>query len=71
MGVNMPARTVVFNSIKKYDGTEIRYLKPGEYIQMAGRAGRRGKDKRGTVIIRCSDEKLPDVTILKEITKGE
>ncbi|XP_056287810.1 helicase SKI2W [Pseudoliparis swirei] len=53
MGVNMPARTVVFDSIRKHDGTGFRNLLPGEYIQMAGRAGRRGLDPTGTVIILC------------------
>ena len=51
MGVNMPARTVVFDSIRKHDGMQFRDLLPGEYIQMAGRAGRRGLDTTGTVII--------------------
>uniref|UniRef100_A0A4W4F3Q7 SKI2 homolog, superkiller viralicidic activity 2-like n=1 Tax=Electrophorus electricus TaxID=8005 RepID=A0A4W4F3Q7_ELEEL len=53
MGVNMPTRTVVFDSIRKHDGTGFRNLLPGEYIQMAGRAGRRGLDATGTVIILC------------------
>ncbi|KAM3596251.1 uncharacterized protein V6R79_011106 [Siganus canaliculatus] len=53
MGVNMPARTVVFDTIRKHDGTGFRNLLPGEYIQMAGRAGRRGLDATGTVIILC------------------
>ncbi|KAF6036501.1 hypothetical protein EB796_005177 [Bugula neritina] len=33
MGVNMPARTVVFDSIRKHDGINFRDLKPAEYIQ--------------------------------------
>lgn len=49
MGVNMPARTVVFDTIRKHDGTGFRNLLPAEYIQMAGRAGRRGLDTTGTV----------------------
>ena len=56
MGVNMPARTVVFDSIRKHDGKEFRTLLPAEYIQMAGRAGRRGLDTTGTVIILCKNE---------------
>jgi superfamily II RNA helicase len=48
MGVNMPARTVVFDSIRKHDGKQFRTLLPAEYIQMAGRAGRRGLDSTGT-----------------------
>lgn len=53
MGVNMPTRTVIFNSTRKHDGIQFRDLLPGEYIQMAGRAGRRGHDTIGTVIILC------------------
>lgn len=57
MGVNMPARTVAFDSTRKYDGNEHRNLNPAEYIQMAGRAGRRGQDDTGTVIILCKPNK--------------
>lgn len=32
MGLNMPARTVVFTSIKKFDGTTQRFITGGEYI---------------------------------------
>ena len=35
MGVNMPARTVVFDAIRKHDGKEFRTFLPAEYIQMA------------------------------------
>ncbi|KAF9405403.1 hypothetical protein HW555_013843 [Spodoptera exigua] len=55
MGVNMPARTVVFDETTKYDGLQRRVLAPAEYIQMAGRAGRRGLDDTGTVIILCKE----------------
>ena len=40
-----------------------RLLETSEYIQMAGRAGRRGKDETGTVIILCKG-KLPDYSDL-------
>ncbi|KAH8119970.1 antiviral helicase [Phellopilus nigrolimitatus] len=49
MGVNMPAKCVVFSGIRKHDGRSFRTLEPGEYTQMAGRAGRRGKDTTGTI----------------------
>ncbi|XP_066597704.1 superkiller complex protein 2 [Prorops nasuta] len=71
MGVNMPARTVVFDSIIKYDGNEFRDLHPTEYIQMAGRAGRRGHDKTGTVIIKCKDDTVPKIETLKKMMCGE
>ncbi|UKJ90467.2 ATP-dependent RNA helicase [Theileria orientalis] len=51
MGLNMPAKTVVFTNLKKWDGRELRYISSGEYIQMSGRAGRRGLDTIGVVII--------------------
>ncbi len=49
VGINMPACTVVFDSLEKYDGIGFRYLKAREYHQMAGRAGRRGIDTIGYV----------------------
>lgn len=56
----MPARCVVFSSIRKHDGKAFRTLLAGEYTQMSGRAGRRGLDPTGVVIITVGDE-LPDV----------
>ena len=52
VGVNMPTRTVIFTELSKYDGyaNDFRNLTTAEYLQMAGRAGRRGKDTEGTVI---------------------
>lgn len=51
MGLNMPARTVIFTSLRKFDGEKARWIRGGEYIQMSGRAGRRGLDKKGTTIL--------------------
>ena len=42
--------TVIFAALSKFDGQGFRYLSSGEYIQMSGRAGRRGLDTRGVVI---------------------
>ena len=50
MGINMPAKTCIFTSLRKYDGQEYRMITSGEYIQMSGRAGRRNKDAKGIVI---------------------
>lgn len=66
----MPARTVIFDSITKHDGRENRNLLPAEYIQMAGRAGRRGSDKEGTVIILCKG-KVPSSLELKDMMMGK
>uniref|UniRef100_A0A7S1AV33 Superkiller viralicidic activity 2-like 2 n=1 Tax=Noctiluca scintillans TaxID=2966 RepID=A0A7S1AV33_NOCSC len=61
MGINMPAKTVVFTNTRKWDGVEYRMLLSGEYIQMSGRAGRRGKDDRGLTIIMFDAKVEPEV----------
>ncbi|KXS11346.1 antiviral helicase [Gonapodya prolifera JEL478] len=69
IGLNMPARTVLFTSVRKWDGRDTRWLGSGEYIQMSGRAGRRGKDDRGIVILML-DEKM-EPSIAKGMLRGE
>jgi superfamily II RNA helicase len=50
VGINMPTKTVVFTALEKFTDGSLRPLRSAEYTQMAGRAGRRGKDVRGLVI---------------------
>ncbi|KAK3435348.1 hypothetical protein EUGRSUZ_C00066 [Eucalyptus grandis] len=69
MGLNMPAKTVVFTAVKKWDGDSHRYIGSGEYIQMSGRAGRRGKDARGICIIMI-DEQM-EMNTLKDMVLGK
>lgn len=49
LGVNMPACSVIFDELEKFDGVDFVYLMTREYNQMAGRAGRRGMDEVGYV----------------------
>ncbi|MFN8423405.1 MAG: DUF3516 domain-containing protein [Anaerolineae bacterium] len=49
-GVNLPIRTVVFTGLSKYDGEKVRILRVRDFKQIAGRAGRKGFDDRGTVV---------------------
>lgn len=51
LGINMPARTVVVGRMSKWDGRRRRMLIPNEFQQMAGRAGRRGMDPLGHVVV--------------------
>ncbi|KAL2614758.1 hypothetical protein AAZV13_08G025300 [Glycine max] len=69
MGLNMPAKTVIFTAVKKWDGDSHRYIGSGEYIQMSGRAGRRGKDERGICIIMI-DEQM-EMNNLKDMVLGK
>ena len=69
IGLNMPAKTVVFTSVRKFDGIAQRWVTPSEFIQMSGRAGRRGLDERGIVIMMI-DEKM-EPAVAKEVVRGE
>jgi len=70
IGVNMPTKTVLFSDLEKYDNKGLRSLRTDEYLQMSGRAGRRGLDKFGSVIILPTME-LPDQTSFKNILTGK
>jgi superfamily II RNA helicase len=50
LGINMPARTAVFASLRKFDGVDFDWLRTRDYLQMAGRAGRQGIDDEGLVV---------------------
>ncbi|KAI0020384.1 rRNA-processing arch domain-containing protein [Xylariomycetidae sp. FL0641] len=69
IGLNMPAKTVVFTKVTKFDGVSNRPLTSSEYIQMSGRAGRRGLDERGIVIMMVDDKLEPDTA--KNIVVGQ
>ena len=60
VGINAPTKSAIFTKLSKFSENNNRYLRTDEYLQMAGRAGRRGLDKTGTVII------LPIENIVKE-----
>ena len=51
VGINMPAKTVCFEALRKFDGRSFRPVTSKEYFQIAGRAGRRGIDIEGFVYI--------------------
>ena len=51
LGINMPARTVVIESLTKWNGSAHVSLSAGEYTQLSGRAGRRGIDTEGHAVV--------------------
>ncbi|KAI5644940.1 DEAD/DEAH box helicase domain-containing protein [Phthorimaea operculella] len=69
MGLNMPARTVVFTNCQKFDGKDFRFITSGEYIQMSGRAGRRGLDDKGIVILMIDQKVTP--AVVKGMVQGK
>lgn len=64
IGLNMPAKTVVFTNVRKFDGDKFRWISSGEYIQMSGRAGRRGIDERGICILMVDENLEPSTAKL-------
>ena len=69
MGINMPAKTVVFTTVEKWDGEQTRWLGGGEYIQMSGRAGRRGIDEKGITIMMLN--KKMDQAVCRNMLNGK
>ena len=65
LGINMPARTVIFDELRKYYGQFFSALKTRDFYQMAGRAGRRGIDKEGFVYSRVN----PRYTSFQEVKR--
>ncbi len=70
IGINMPARSVVFTALEKPSDRGRRNLRPDEFWQMAGRAGRRGMDERGHVIYAPMREPM-DAGELAGIVQGQ
>ena len=70
VGVNMPTKTVIFTELSKHDGNGIRILRYDEFMQMSGRAGRRGKDDQGLVIY-CPLRELEPKHELIGLLKGK
>lgn len=61
-GINVPAKTTVLQDVRKFDGKHRRWLHVAEFMQMAGRAGRRGNDTEGNVVICCYQQRdMPDL----------
>ena len=59
-GINMPARTTVISAISKRTDSGHRMLTANEFLQMSGRAGRRGMDKIGNVVVMGTQFQSPE-----------
>lgn len=63
LGIDMPVRTTVVESLTKFNGTEFTDLTGIEYTQLIGRAGRRGKDEVGYTLVTATSDTDPDVLL--------
>lgn len=70
LGINMPARTVAFSGLRKFDGVNFDYMRRRDFLQMAGRAGRQGIDTEGLVYLMLSERDLAEAP-LGRLLEGE
>ena len=72
IGLNMPTRTVIFTSLYKYHERKIQMINSSEFLQMCGRAGRRGIDEFGNVfILYTQPQGKNEMAKLKKILEGK
>lgn len=74
IGLNMPAKSVIFTDVVKFDGRARRMLNVSEFRQMSGRAGRRGLDRAGYVYIMLHSDQIlqqPATTVLTKLYTEE
>lgn len=55
VGVNVPIRTVLFTKLCKFDGSKTTILSVRDFQQISGRAGRKGFDNQGTVVVQAPE----------------
>ncbi len=67
IGINMPAKTVAFDELRKFYGTHFGNLRTRDFYQMAGRAGRRGMDTVGYVYSRVNPHDAPFPVLIRMI----
>ncbi|MGK5088982.1 DUF3516 domain-containing protein, partial [Bdellovibrionota bacterium FG-2] len=61
VGVNVPIRTVLFTKLCKFDGQKTTILSVRDFKQISGRAGRKGFDDRGTVVVQAPEHVIENL----------
>jgi hypothetical protein len=62
-GINVPIRTVLFTRLCKFDGQKTGHLSAREFHQIAGRAGRKGFDDRGFVVVQAPEHVIENIRL--------
>ncbi len=70
VGVNVPIRTVLFTKLCKYDGTKTRILSVREFQQISGRAGRKGFDDEGWVVVQAPEHVIENKRLAAKAAAG-
>ncbi len=66
VGVNIPLRTVLFTQLCKFDGAKVKILKVRDFHQIAGRAGRRGFDTEGSVVVQAPEHVVENLAMKRK-----
>jgi DNA-binding transcriptional ArsR family regulator len=70
VGVNIPIRTVLFSRLSKFDGEKVAILSVRNFLQIAGRAGRKGFDDRGWVVAQAPEHVIENKRIAAKAAAG-
>ncbi|MFL5433061.1 MAG: DEAD/DEAH box helicase [Myxococcales bacterium] len=71
VGVNVPIRTVVFTQLTKFDGEKTAQLTVRDFLQVAGRAGRKGFDDRGYVVAQAPEHVIENLKLEQKKQAGK
>jgi len=63
VGVNIPIRSVLFTKLCKYDGEKTTILSVRDFQQISGRAGRKGFDDRGSVVVQAPEHVIENLKL--------
>jgi Domain of unknown function (DUF3516)/DEAD/DEAH box helicase/Helicase conserved C-terminal domain len=69
-GINVPIRTVLFTRLCKFDGQKTAHLSAREFHQIAGRAGRKGFDDRGFVVVQAPEHVIENIRLNEKAARA-
>jgi superfamily II RNA helicase len=71
VGVNIPIRTVLFTQLCKFDGEKTGILGVRDFLQIAGRAGRKGFDDQGSVVVQAPEHVIENLRLSAKAAQGK
>jgi superfamily II RNA helicase len=69
VGINVPIRTVLFTRLCKFDGRKTTILSARDFHQISGRAGRKGFDERGDVVVQAPEHVIENIKLAEKAAK--
>jgi hypothetical protein len=69
VGINVPIRTVLFTRLCKFDGRKTAILSARDFHQISGRAGRKGFDERGYVVVQAPEHVIENIKLSEKAAR--